>query len=106
MNGWTNIEVFRINGMLVVGKSLESAIKLYRDYCAPNSITIKRVEMVFGDSSCMNDSAIISAADSKAAETIALMTEENEELRKRCEDLGHEVARLRDLDNQLDGKST
>jgi hypothetical protein len=84
MNGWTTTKVFRINGKLVVGRSVEDAIRVFRNYCSPNSVNIESIEMVFGDTMKLEKEAIIAECDDrKAAETIALLTEEVEKLKEQ-----------------------
>ena len=84
MNGWTTTKVFRINGKLVVGRSVEDAIRVFRNYCSPNSVNIESIEMVFGDTRKLEKEAIIAECDDrKAAETIALLTEEVEKLKEQ-----------------------
>lgn len=73
--------MYRINRKLVIGDDVDDAIKVYRDFCSPAKLTIKRIEMVFCDSSEIDDSAIIAEDYHKAAETIAMLTEENEKLK-------------------------
>lgn len=81
MNGCKLTRVYRINSKLVVGDDVEDAIKVFRDWSSPCNVTIETVELVFGGET--DSYALMAAEDRKAAEAIALLTEENEELRKK-----------------------
>ena len=59
MNGCKLTKVFRIDNNLVIGDSIEEAIKVYKSYINDDFIEIKSVESVSGDMLGMNTSAII-----------------------------------------------
>lgn len=80
MNGWTTTKVFRINGKLYIGRTVEDAIALFRTYTHPVDVIIKQVEMVIDDTTASGD-AIIAENDTRAAESIAILSEENEKLK-------------------------
>lgn len=96
MNGWCLRNVYRIDGKLVVGNDIEDAIAVYRLYSTPNKVEIKSVEQIFGDSTrVFGDAVCRETEDRKAAETIALLTEQNEELSKKYEELENSFSEMK-----------
>lgn len=110
MNGWCLRNVYRIDGKLVVGKDIEDAIAVYRLYSTPNNVEIKSVEQIFGDSMrVFGDAVCRETEDRKAAETIALLTEQNEELRKKYEELENSFSEMKkdiELQRKMRGITT
>ena len=87
MNGWSLTRVYRINGKLVIGDDVDDAIKAYRQWCMNDPVTIESVELVFCGAGNMDCDAVIADDRRKAAETIAMLTEENEKLQAKCAQL-------------------
>lgn len=58
MNGWTLTKVWEVNRKLVVAKTIEEAIELYRKYSSKD-VDIESVISVNGSSSGFRNDAII-----------------------------------------------
>ena len=56
-------KVWRINGQLVIGRDVEDAVMLYKEYCRDYDIddNIHEVQVVFGDNN--SDLAVLSVDD-------------------------------------------
>ena len=59
MNGWKLMNVYKMDGHLVIGHSLEDAIATFKLYINDNFYEIQNIELVTGDYLGLNKNAII-----------------------------------------------